>query len=77
LSEAVDDGADGSPAKGAEVVLLGPVPPGAPPIEVEAQRYESNTDQTHFRFVATTAPDGTWTATPIETNAVAPTTTTG
>jgi hypothetical protein len=57
--------------------LLGPVPPGAPPLEVEAQRYQSDIDQTHFRFVVSTSPDGSWTAAPVETNAVAPTSTTG
>jgi hypothetical protein len=75
LSEAVDDSADGSPAKGSEVVLLGPVPPGVPPVEVEAQTYRSDTDQTQFRFTVTTVPEGTWTAVPLESNAVAPTTT--
>jgi hypothetical protein len=77
LSEAVDDGNPGSPAKGAAVILLGPVPPGSPPLEVEAQRYESDTDQTHYRFVVTAGADGTLSAAAVETRPLAPTTTTG
>ena len=77
LSEAVDDGNPGSPAKGTEVVLLGPVPSGAPPIEVEAQRYQSDADQTRYRFLVTATGDGGWSAVEVESRVVAPTTTEG
>ncbi len=77
LSEAVVADDPGEPAKGTEVVLLGPVTPTGTTgttVEVEAQRYESETEQVKYRFLVRST-DGTWTAERIETIALPPTTT--
>jgi hypothetical protein len=77
LSEAVVADDPGEPAKGTEVVLLGPVTATGTTgttVEVEAQRYESETEQVKYRFLVRSS-DGTWTAERVETVAVPPTTT--
>jgi len=74
LSEAVQDDAPGSPAKGSEVVLLGPLVTTGSVTEVEAQRYASETDQVRYRFRVTSTADGGWEATQVEAVDVPPTT---
>ena len=71
LSEAVDAH---SPAKGSEVVLLGPVVVTGPLTEVEAQRYTSETDQVRYRFRVSSTAEGDWTAQQVEAVDVPPTT---
>ena len=76
LSEAVVAGDPGTPAKGTEVVLLGPVTATGTTgttVEVEAQRYESETEQVKYRFVVRSS-NGSWTAQQVETVVVPPTT---
>jgi hypothetical protein len=74
LSEAVESDSPGSPAKGAEVVLLGPVVTTGSITEVQAQRYASETDQVRYRFRVTSTADGGWQATQVEAVEVPPTT---
>jgi hypothetical protein len=74
LSEAVDADSPGSPAKGAEVVLLGPVVVTGPITEVDAQRYGSETDQIRYRFRVSSTAEGTWSAQQVEAVEVPPTT---
>ena len=74
LSEAVDADSPGAPAKGAEVVLLGPVVVTGPITEVEAQRYASETDQVRYRFRVSSTADGTLSAQQVEAVDVPPTT---
>jgi hypothetical protein len=76
LSEAVVTDDPGTPAKGTEVLLLGPVTATGTTgttVEVEAQRYLSESEQVKFRFQVSSS-DETWTAEQIETVAVVPTT---
>ena len=76
LSEAVVADDPGTPAKGTEVVLLGPVTATGSTgttVEVEAQRYESETEQVRYRFEVH-SNDGAWTAQQVETIPVPPTT---
>jgi hypothetical protein len=75
LSEAVTDD-PGDPAKGTEVLLLGPVTAtgtAGTTVEVDAQRYLSESEQVKYRFQVS-SNDETWTAEQIETVAVVPTT---
>jgi ABC-type Fe3+-hydroxamate transport system substrate-binding protein len=74
LSEAVDANSPDSPAKGSEVVLLGPVVVTGPLTEVEAQRYTSETDQVRYRFRVSSTAEGDWTAQQVEAVDVPPTT---
>jgi hypothetical protein len=74
LSEAVDADSPGSPAKGSEVVLLGPVVATGAITEVEAERYGSETDQVRYRFRVSSTADGGWTAQQVEAVDVPPTT---
>jgi hypothetical protein len=79
LSEAVNADDQGAPAKGTEVVLLGPVTAtgtAGTMVEVDAQRYESETEQVKYRF-RVTSDDGAWTAEQVATTPVTPTTTSG
>jgi hypothetical protein len=76
LSEAVLPDDPGTPAKGTEVVLLGPVTATGTTgttVEVEAQRYESETEQVKYRFEVQ-SNNGAWTAQQVETIPVPPTT---
>ena len=70
----MQDDAPGSPAKGSEVVLLGPLVTTGSVTEVEAQRYASETDQVRYRFRVTSTADGGWEATQVEAVDVPPTT---
>jgi hypothetical protein len=74
LSEAVEADSPDSPAKGSEVVLLGPVVVTGPLTEVEAQRYMSETDQVRYRFRVSSTAEGDWTAQQVEAVDVPPTT---
>jgi hypothetical protein len=74
LSEAVDADAPDSPAKGSEVVLLGPVVETGGLTEVEAQRYASEIDQVRYRFRVSSTGEGEWTAQQVEAVDVPPTT---
>jgi hypothetical protein len=74
LSEAVDEDSPGSPAKGAEVVLLGPLVVTGAITEVEAQQYNSETDQVRYRFRVSSTADGAWSAQQVEAVEVPPTT---
>jgi len=76
LDAAVHAGESGAPSKGNEVILLGPVTTSTtgPTMEVEAQKYVSETEQIGYRFQVTATADGTLRATELERNAVPPTT---
>jgi hypothetical protein len=74
LSEAVEADSPGSPAKGAEVVLLGPVVVTGDVTEVEAQHYGSETDQVRYRFRLSSTTEGGWSAQQVEAVDVPPTT---
>ena len=66
LSEAVDAGTAGAPAKEGLVVLLGPVASIGSTVEVDAERYLSETDNVRLRFrVAATGTE--WTANTVVT----------
>jgi hypothetical protein len=73
LSEAVDAGTAGAPAKEGLVMLLGPVPATGDPVEVDAERYESENAHTSIRF-RVHAVDGHWQAEPVEEHTITPTT---
>ena len=73
LSEAVDTDEPDSPAKGAEVVLLGPVVATGDIKEVDALSYASETDQTRYRFRVSSTPDGIWSAQQVEAIDIPPT----
>jgi hypothetical protein len=73
LSEAVDAGAAGSPAKEGVVVLLGPVPAAGAAVEVEAETYESENVHESIRF-RVSAVGEQWRAEPVEEHAIPPTT---
>jgi hypothetical protein len=74
LSEAVEGDAPGAPAKGAEVVLLGPLVTTGSVTELEAQRYTSETDQVRYRFRVSSTADGGWAAVQVQAIEVPPTT---
>jgi hypothetical protein len=74
LSEAVDADSSGSPAKGAEVVLLAPLVTTGDVTEVEAQQYTTESDQVRYRFRVSSTPDGGWVAQQVEAVDVPPTT---
>jgi hypothetical protein len=50
VSEAVDAEASGAPAKDGVVVALGPVPSTGSTVEVDAERYESESAHVSIRF---------------------------
>ncbi len=74
LSEAVDADSPDSPAKGSEVVLLGPLVTTGEVTEVEAQRYASESDQVRYRFRVSSTASGGWEAQQVEAIDVPPTT---
>jgi hypothetical protein len=74
LSEAVDANTPGSPAKGSEVVLLGPLITTGDVTEVVAQRYASEDEQVRYRFRVSSTAEGGWEAHQVEAVEVPPTT---
>ncbi len=73
LSEAVDTGTAGAPAKDGIVVVLGTVPTAGNSVEVEAERYESEDAHTSIRF-RVNAVDDRWDAEVVSEQPVTPTT---
>jgi hypothetical protein len=72
VSEAVDAEASGAPAKDGVVVVLGPVPSTGSTVEVDAERYESESAHVSIRFRATVAGNR-WAAEAVETHPIPPT----
>ena len=73
VSEAVDAGTVGSPAKEGTVVVLGPVPPAGTSVEVEAERYESENAHTSIRFQVNAVEDQ-WHAELVDEHTIPPST---
>jgi hypothetical protein len=73
LSEAVDTGTAGAPAKDGIVVVLGAVPTAGNSVEVEAERYQSEDAHTSIRF-RVNAVDDRWSAEVVSEQPVPPTT---